>query len=148
MARGNPGRRPILSGEPRPAVGVPTPPRWVNAAGRREWRRIVPELRRLGLIAKLDRDKLGAYCMAVVRYGECEKIIDREGLLVTGREGEPVRNPAVFVLDQAARRMDRFGALFGMSPSDRVRLATGGAADKDELDEFVKELKVCRSGEI
>ena len=43
-------------------------PAWLDAVARREWRRIVPELKRLELISNVDVTSLAIYCDAVSKY--------------------------------------------------------------------------------
>ncbi len=60
--RGNPGKRTPNKLEPKPAVGIGSSPRWLNAEGKLEWARIVPELELIGLLTKVDRGVLSIYC--------------------------------------------------------------------------------------
>jgi phage terminase small subunit len=47
----------------RAVVAEPAMPTWLDAEARAEWRRVVPELRRLRLLSMLDRVLLAAYCV-------------------------------------------------------------------------------------
>ena len=71
---GNPGKRPIRE-EPRVAVPskVPYPPRFLNAYGRAEWRRVIKVLIKAGLYSELDRTILSIYCQ---EYGTWRDALD------------------------------------------------------------------------
>ena len=53
--------------KPRPVTGV-QPPRWLGVIARTEWRRIVPELERLGLLTVIDLGTLEIYCDLYERW--------------------------------------------------------------------------------
>ena len=65
LLRGNPGRR-RLPEEPRPrsAPKCPEPPAHLSEYAISEWRRIGPELHRLGLLTILDETSFACYCSA------------------------------------------------------------------------------------
>jgi len=50
--------------EPKPAQtkGFPKPPSFLGQIAKQEWRRVVPELHKLGILTKVDRAALAAYC--------------------------------------------------------------------------------------
>ena len=69
LVTGNPGRRPLNAQEAKPKTVVPEPPEMMNAAALKEWHRLTPLLEEVGLIAKLDRAIIAAYCMAWLLNG-------------------------------------------------------------------------------
>src|SRR5919108_3560121 len=91
---GNPGKRPLPKGDPRPTPGVPPCPSWLEGEARKEWRRITPELRALGLLTAVDRAALAAYCQSYARWRQAEEVLSRRGLVVElaklGKAGEAV----------------------------------------------------------
>ncbi len=58
----------------------------------------------------------------------------RSGLTVAGARGQ-VKNPALTALKDYAEIVGRYGARFGLTPSDRASLSIGGDArdPKDDL---------------
>ena len=76
---GNPGKRPMNSAEPMPAKGAPTCPDWLQGDALLEWKRIVPELDRLGVLTSVDGAVIEAHC---VTYGE---------IVSTVKAGEPLK---------------------------------------------------------
>jgi phage terminase small subunit len=63
LLRGNPSKTPPRwQVKARPVA--PTPPTWLDREARAEWRRVTPELERLGLLSHIDRGMLTLYCDA------------------------------------------------------------------------------------
>ena len=64
MFEGNPGKRPLKQTEPNPTVETKECPVHLNDEAQAEWNRITPDLHTLGLVARVDRAALAAYCQA------------------------------------------------------------------------------------
>jgi P27 family predicted phage terminase small subunit len=125
LLRGNPGKRRLNLDEPQPASApeCPAPPSFLSAYAAEQWRRVAPELHRLGLLTILDETTLAAHCAACCRWHQCEEILEREGeLVVAGSAGNRVPHPAVRIAVQAARDLIAFGREFGLTPSSRARV--------------------------
>src|SRR5688572_18095041 len=77
--------------EPKPEPAVPTCPSWLPKEAKAEWRRIVPQLERLGLLTLIDRAALAAYCQSYARWEEAERFLAAHSLSVeltrTERDG-------------------------------------------------------------
>jgi P27 family predicted phage terminase small subunit len=72
--RGTKGRR--SSARPTPVRAAPSPPKWLSAEARAEWRRVVPELERLGLLARLDRAVLTEFCSTWAHWVSVSRLLD------------------------------------------------------------------------
>lgn len=135
---GNPGKRPIKAQTVRPVPRAPYCPRWLSPAAKDEWRRVVPELDKLGLLTEIDVAALAAYCQAYARWREAEAILEREGIVVehTNKAGATnvVTHPAFFIAQKYAQQMRAFAAEFGMTPSSRARLSLPEV--EDDADDF------------
>ena len=121
--KGNPSTKKLTGPEPEPTRGAPRPPADLKGEALAEWGRIVPELDRLGLLTKVDRAYLVAYCEAWATFNAAREAMAEYGPLVAGRDGGLVKNPAAQVMRDAADLMLKFGSRFGLSPSDRTRLS-------------------------
>jgi P27 family predicted phage terminase small subunit len=127
--KGNPSKKKLNGFEPEPTRGAPRPPDDLKGEARAEWDRIVPELDSLGLLAKVDRAYLVAYCEAWGTFNLAREALADYGPLVAGRDGGLVKNPAAQVMRDAADMMLKFGSRFGLSPSDRTRLSVAPASE-------------------
>jgi P27 family predicted phage terminase small subunit len=155
--QGNAGKRKLNEREPQPTPGAPEMPRDLSKAAAEEWIRIVPELEQLGVLTKVDRAALAAYCHAFARWFEAEKRIRKFGVIIeepvvwrdkslSGRLRVKVigfrhkKNPAVTVSESAQKIMKAFLVEFGMTPSSRsrVRIEKPPGGDEDPLDAFLK----------
>lgn len=133
---GNPGKRAINQSEPQPTLGAASCPSWLPRAAKAEWRRVVPELERMGLLAKVDRAALTAFCQAVALAEDAQRDIDQNGLVVFGAQGGRVKNPAATVVKDAAATIRAFASEFGLTPSARSRLVVP-RGDVDEAERLL-----------
>lgn len=146
--RGNPGKRPLNAKEPKAPAGDPSMPKGLSAAAAKEWKSILPELRQLGVLSRIDGKALAAYCHAYARWMEAEKEIKKHGIvveepiLIAGIETGYVRykkNPAVTISESHLKLMKSFLVEFGMTPSSRSRVRIEKPnPEADPLEEFLK----------
>lgn len=144
---GNPGKRPLNDREPRPERGAPTCPGWLSKEARAEWRRVCPELDRLGLLCrKVDRAALAAYCQAYAELEYATALLNTEGRIVkepitstsrvtgeTSVVGQRLKaHPAVKLQRDAFARVKSFLSEFGLTPASRVNLRTPDAPIQDD----------------
>jgi P27 family predicted phage terminase small subunit len=102
-------------------------PRFLDRTGRDEWRRIVPELEALGLLARCDRAALAAYCASYARWAKAERALRRGGNdaeIIKSPNGAFIQSAWVGIANRALHMMHRYLTEFGLSPSARARLAT------------------------
>ncbi|WP_249200681.1 phage terminase small subunit P27 family [Thetidibacter halocola] len=134
-------------GEPHPDVAIPDAPDHLTEAARIEWDRVAAELAALGILSRLDRGALAAYCQAYGRWRAAEDALSRmasrdattNGLVVRTKGGSLIQNPLVGTANKAMADMVRYAAEFGMTPSARTRLIvdTSQASGFDGIEEFI-----------
>lgn len=159
LLEGNPGKRPLPAGKGG-ASAVPACPAHLDPEAKKEWKRIVKELRVLNMLARIDRAALAAYCQLWARVVKLEGVVQRTGEVLTdkvvkrhyGRKNEAgvaeeivhertkfYRSPYAIELQACYERLHSFLSEFGLTPSSRARLGVGQAtAEDDELDQFIK----------
>jgi P27 family predicted phage terminase small subunit len=138
---GNPGRRPLNAAEPQPG-GRARCPSHLSKDAKREWRRIAPELDRLGLLTMIDQAALAAYCSCWALTVEAEKEIRELGAVIIDEKGRALRNPAVNILRDMFAQMRLYEIEFGMTPSARSRIHVPAASEaKNPFAEFTAEAK-------
>lgn len=131
---GNPGHRPLPERELRPLdASAPDPPRHLSAGARAEWRQVVPELHRMGVIARLDGTLLAMYAEAVARWRAAERIVAADGMLLTTQQGNRIQHPAVGVANVARRDAVRIMGELGLTPAARAKMEAV-ATNEDEVD--------------
>lgn len=142
---GNPGKRKLNKSEPKPPQGAPEMPYYLTPEAKEEWERILPELEKVpGLMSRIDGTALASYCMAFARWVEAEEEVSQRGIVVEepvfGRVGTTddltligtrlKKNPACTAALASQKEMRALLALFGMDPSSRSRIHSGGQEEK------------------
>jgi P27 family predicted phage terminase small subunit len=130
---GNPGKRPLPT-EPELVRAIPRCPRHLDGEARREWRRIAGELYEAGLLTRVDRAALAAYCQAWARWVEAEEKVRELGAVVKTPTGCLMQNPWLGVANRALDEMRRFLVEFGMTPSSRTRVKVESPNEPDLAD--------------
>ena len=136
LLQGNPSHRPLPKGEPRPLLVSARCPLDLPDEARPFWRRLAPKLRRLGLLTELDTLAVADMCLCLARLKAAEDLIAREGLLVPGERGL-VKNPACQLAREYRAAAVKWGARFGLTPSDRSGLSVGLPEPADPFATFL-----------
>jgi P27 family predicted phage terminase small subunit len=147
---GNPGKRPLNEGEPKP-TGVPKCPRqFLSPLARKEWKRIAKELAPLGLLTNVDRSAMAIYCAAWARWTEAHENIVKFGEVIKTHNGNPIQNPYRAIANRAEETILKVAAEFGMTPSARSRISVlsipGGHAEKSRAASYFEEQPAPGSG--
>jgi len=130
---------------PSPAVGTlipahePEMPTGMSALARKEWKRIIPELMRAGVLTKLDASVLRLYCEAFADYMAARKTIRKEGRTYKQPNGMIRPHPAVAQFNSAERRMTILLQQLAMTPLARTRIKLEPIIPDDPMDEFTSE---------
>lgn len=116
---------------------APKPPAGLSPKGAAEWRRVVPELERAGVLATIDRGVLTAYVTAWAHMQEAEEILKAEGLIRNTKDGA-ARHPAWIVYREANRTMIAAARELYLTPTSRLRIPVprGAAADDGSGDDL------------
>jgi P27 family predicted phage terminase small subunit len=124
---------------PRPDPTPPPCPTWLDREARAEWRRIVPELERLGLLTRVDRAALTCYCQAWSELNDATRVLKRDGkYLHLGENGYLSPHPALAQQRAAWKTIKDFCALFGLDPSSRTGLHVP-QAPREGLSGFARQ---------
>lgn len=116
--------------EPQPEPSTPSCPKWLHPEAKREWRRIVPHLEKLGLLTQVDRAALAAYCQLYARWWEAERAIRQYGMTQTTETGYVAQRPEVGIANTALKQMRAYLSEFGLSPASRSRIDAPTAPEK------------------
>jgi P27 family predicted phage terminase small subunit len=128
---GNRSRTPI----PRdlPGVGKPVPPAHLTPEQRERWEDVVASLPE-PLLSRADVQVLERMAIAWAAYRQTTLLINQSGLITRGANGEPVRNPLLFIRQSASHEMHECGERLGLSPLARTRLTTPENVEDDPMD--------------
>ncbi len=125
--------------EPRPPVEAPSCPTWLSREARAEWKRIVPALSGMGILAKADRACLTAHCVAWARLVMAARQIEAEGLTYKSDSGQIKKHPLAAIAHEAAAEVRAFAAEFGLSPAGRARIHVTAPEPEDALTRFLAD---------
>lgn len=78
----------------------------------------------MGVLARVDRAAIAAYCISWSRWVEAEQQIRKFGPVIKSPNGYPVQNPHLAIANTAMGFMARWCAEYGMTASSRSRLTT------------------------
>ncbi|WP_079025201.1 phage terminase small subunit P27 family [Streptomyces leeuwenhoekii] len=132
--RGNPGGRPAPARVTAPP-GVPDAPEWLDAEALAEWDRIVPDLDRLGVLAKVDRAALATYCAAWSKFVAAERLLQDDDLVAERRAGNgPAKHPGWQVWREAATTVAALAKELFITPNARLRSVKPEGDEHDEGD--------------
>lgn len=141
ILRGNPGKRPLNTSEPRYPDGsleIPEELRELPHACA-EWARVAPQLLTAGVYKMVDRTALILYCTSFQHYMDAERDIREKGAYISFK-GAPKLNPAFRVVEKSFIQLRSFLSEFGMTPASRSKLSPN-ALDSNKLDEFDEYLQ-------
>ncbi len=131
LATGNPSGKKIggLLDDIQAAAQIacaPPKPDWLSPAASVEWDRVVPSLLSLGWVHELDQMALGAYCEAFADFSRFRRLIAQKndeqpesGDIQTFATGAKQISVWRQLANDAEKRANAAGALFGMSPLAR-----------------------------
>ena len=102
---------------------IPTAPKGLSPAAKREWRRVTRLLAARGVIDSLDRAVLEGYIALFQDIPKLEAEIERTGRLLKNRHDEAVKNPLLGTLAAYRTQLLAYLRELGATPASRVRLA-------------------------
>ncbi len=135
---GNPGKRPLDKTEPKPSTIGPSCPDWLSKEAKAEWRRLAPELERLGLLTILDRAAFSCYCQSYAHWLECQQVLEKEGQMYVTAQGRVKERPEVDMAHKYLAATRAFAVEFGLTPNSRSRFSLPDPLMED--DEFERWL--------
>lgn len=124
-------------------VARPAMPRSLTGEAKAEWRRVVPELEKMRLLATVDRAVLIRYCRAWADWHDIDEKLRATGLLVQGRHSGLVRNPLWMMRSDVEATLSDLGKQLGLTPAARSRAGVDhrppppAAPTEDEDDDDV-----------
>jgi P27 family predicted phage terminase small subunit len=132
--RGNPGKRKNRA-EPQPTAAAPTCPDWLDGDAAKEWKRIVPELERLGLLSVVDIPAFAGYCVAYQRWREAEQAV-RAMAAGPGGLALAIGQGLEGMARDRLRLMKTLAEQFGFTPASRTRVKSTPPEPEDPFAEF------------
>jgi P27 family predicted phage terminase small subunit len=111
-------------------------PQCLTAAAKAEWNRLLPELKRLGVLTVLDRACFAAYCSAWSDFRRASEELEKAGYIASSPNGAIYPHPAWRIKIEAMKQIRDFSAEFGLTPLARPRVPMPGRPEDDEDAHF------------
>lgn len=143
ILEGNPGKRPLNLNEPIPIQVDLKCPNWLLAEAKKEWKRLAPELERIGLLTIVDTVAFAGYCQSYAKWKLAEEFIKKNGTTYRiprrNKEGKITsvyiaQFPEVAIARNSLRQIRMFAQEFGLTPSSRGRLFLPSEIIDDEFE--------------
>lgn len=141
ILEGNLSGRPMTGESPKPR-GLPTCPSWLSPEAKHEWRRVAPEMARLGLLTKVDRAQFAGYCTSCAWWRRVQEVLITQGSVYVTPKGKIETRPEVAIAKMAAEQMNAFAAEFGLTPASRARMRIPQSDEEiDPMEELLREVE-------
>ena len=137
VLEGNPSKRPLNRQEPQPRARAPKCPDHLDDGAKKEWKRLLPILRRMRLVTEADGIALGNLCQSYSTMAQAQAKLNRTGLLY-GKEGQPIRaSPLLRIIHECSDRINILCREFGLTPAARSRLQMNSAPNSPDGDDIL-----------
>lgn len=155
ILRGNPGKRPLPVGEPKPAAVAPPMPPGLDPLARRAWKALAPAFVERGILTEDDGMAFAALCTAhatLIRinraFRECGYKVLAERTSFLERDGKDGRTDEVMAVELKANPLIAQQRLalqtlrfwcqeFGTTPSSRGKIQVPGGGDADPREDYL-----------
>ena len=134
----------INNQEPQPSEGDIVAPVGLSEAAAEVWDRLAPDLIAKEVLTPWDVDEFVGFCDAVARRDKARAKLDADGEVIEAAvfdHGKPtgtriVLNPWWQVWKASNDAVMKYGARFGLSPSERSQIRTGGGPGGQGADDY------------
>ncbi|MBK9170693.1 MAG: phage terminase small subunit P27 family [Bryobacterales bacterium] len=144
-AEGYPGKRATNRREPKPREVVPRCPAHLDTIARREWRRLVPILRRMRVLTEADEIPLANLCITYSTLIQAQTKLNETGILYKGPSGYVQQSPVLSIIRQSIETLNRLSREFGLTPAARTRIMMQDEAPRIDMDAIMEELSRPRT---
>ena len=128
----------INPAEPPQLKGDPEPPAYLEGPALVEWKRILPMLKQMKILSRIDGTNLAIYCTTYARWLEARDALKRFGLVTPTAGGSVKPSPYLAIEREAVAVMTRILSEFGGSPSARSRIKSEAETPENALEKFIK----------
>ena len=123
--------------EPQPRVVAPKCPDHLDERARKEWKRLVPVLRRMRVLTEADGMTLANLCQTYSTMIKAQAKLNDMGILYKAPSGYVMQSPLLGVVNTCIETINNLSREFGLTPAARSRLRVQPAErELDPLDEL------------
>jgi P27 family predicted phage terminase small subunit len=126
-------------------LGKPDAPDFLTSEARQEWDEQCETLFRIGLLTRIDKAALAAYCQAYGRWRRAEEVLAKmanhdettKGFMIRTIAGNTIQNPLVGSANKAMSDMMRYAVELGLTPSSRSRINAEPTTSDDPAHKYL-----------
>ena len=141
-AEGNPGKRPLNRYEPQPRLTTPKCPDHLDEHAKREWKRIIPILRRMKVLTEADWMALANLCQTWSTLVKAQEKLTEMGILYKSPSGYVMQSPLLAIVNQCVDTITKLSREFGLTPAARSRIIA--RAEPEPVDDLWRILSMPR----
>ncbi|MBO9614198.1 MAG: phage terminase small subunit P27 family [Dyadobacter sp.] len=120
---------------------APTPPSFLNAAAKKEWKSVCEELIELQMLHRVDLGLLAAYCSEMANYINAVRELKKKGEVLTIKREDgseySMPSPWVAIKNSYLKNAQAIASQFGFTPSARTKINGGRKGEGDPFDEML-----------
>lgn len=118
-----------------------TPPAHLDDEASRLWKALIPEIKKLGYLKKIDQPSLELYCRYYSLYIKSEQLIEQQGLWIYDNDDVAVkRSPGAVQMDACVKNMKSLGHDLGLTFDSGLRQITVEEPEKPKKNSPLKEV--------
>jgi P27 family predicted phage terminase small subunit len=135
IMEGRPGHRALNAKEPQPRATVPRCPEHLDDRAKKEWKRLVPVLRRMRVLTEADGMSLANLCQTWSTLVKAQEKLTEMGILYKAPSGYVMQSPLLAVVNQCVDTITKLSREFGLTPSARSRMRTEDYSHGDPMED-------------
>jgi P27 family predicted phage terminase small subunit len=124
--------RPPRTDEPQPSTDLPKCPSFLDKEAKKEWRRMIHELKDTGILTSIDGAILARYADNYSKWKTAEQQLQKMPMVRFNPTGFAEINPYFRIANKAKEMMIKDLVEMGMTPSARSRVKVSGQKPKEE----------------
>jgi P27 family predicted phage terminase small subunit len=107
--------------EPQLPAETPDCPAWMKGDARKEWIRIMDEIKSMKVMTLPDRAAMEQYCVLYGTWRDALRAVAREGAVLSSEHGS-YENPSSKIALRCCAEMHKYLCQFGLTPASRSRV--------------------------
>lgn len=106
----------------------------VKSLAGRKWKAVVSGLTAFGIVDEIDATHLEGFCTAYQLARQADEIVKREGMVVSGSMGNPVKHPALAISSDNWNKVRHYGNDLGLTYLARTRMDGKEQSKEEDLE--------------
>lgn len=123
-----------------PAKAIPQPPAYFDERHRKEWSKCCKDIFALGVLTDPDSYLIEVFVTHWFIWLDAAADVRKNGIVIESKKGK-VKNPAILIMNDAAKIVNQIAALFGFSPRARMGIKTEPKKEVDPVEELIKKMQ-------